>query len=52
MAGEVLSRPERRRRWSAEEKAGILVEVMRPGAKVRILRAGMGSAAAFSTVAA
>jgi len=34
MAGEVLSGPERRRRWSSEEKAVIVSEVMRPGAKV------------------
>jgi transposase len=34
MAGEILSGPERRRRWSWEEKAGIVSEVMRPGAKV------------------
>src|SRR5438067_8641576 len=34
MAGEVLSGPERRRRWSSEEKAGIVAEVMSPGAAV------------------
>jgi transposase len=34
MAGEVLSGPERRRRWSSEEKAGIVSEVMQSGAKV------------------
>jgi transposase len=34
MAGEVLSGPERRRRWSSEEKAGIVAEVMLPGATV------------------
>jgi transposase len=34
MAVEVLSGPERRRRWSSEEKASIVSEVIRPGAKV------------------
>src|SRR6185437_8071286 len=34
MSGEVLSGPERRRRWSSEEKAGIVAEVMLPGATV------------------
>jgi transposase len=34
MAGENLSRPERRRRWSSEEKAGIVAEGMLPGATV------------------
>lgn len=34
MAGEVLSGPERRRRWSAEEKAQIIAEAVLPGAKV------------------
>jgi transposase len=34
MAGELLSGPERRRRWSSEEKAGIVAEVMLPGATV------------------
>jgi transposase len=34
MAGEVLTGPERRRRWSSEEKAGIVGEVVQPGAKV------------------
>ena len=34
MAGEILSGPERRRRWSSEEKAGIVAEVMLPGATV------------------
>lgn len=34
MKGEVLSGPERRRRWSSGEKASIVGEVMLPGAKV------------------
>ena len=34
MAGEILSGPERRRRWSSEEKADIVAEVMLPGATV------------------
>lgn len=34
MAVEVLSGPERRRRWSSEEKAGIVSEVMQSGAKI------------------
>ena len=34
MAGEVLSGPERRRRWGHEEKARLVAEVMVPGAKV------------------
>jgi transposase len=34
MAGEVLSGPERRRRWGAEEKARLVAEAMVPGAKV------------------
>src|ERR1700693_2785050 len=34
MAGEILSGPERRRRWSSEEKAGIVAEVMLAGATV------------------
>lgn len=34
MKGEVLSGPERRRRWSSEEKSSIVGEVMLPGAKV------------------
>lgn len=34
MAGEVLSGPERRRRWSSEEKATIVAEAILPGARV------------------
>jgi transposase len=34
MAGEVLSGPERRRRWGDEEKARLVAEIMMPGAKV------------------
>jgi transposase len=34
MAGEVLSGPERRRRWGREEKARLVSEIMVPGAKV------------------
>ena len=34
MAGEVLSDPERRRRWGSEEKARLVAEAMMPGAKV------------------
>src|SRR6266481_93355 len=34
MKGEVLTGPERRRRWGSEEKAGIVAEAMVPGAKV------------------
>lgn len=32
--GEVLSGPERRRRWNEEEKADIVAETLCPGAKV------------------
>ena len=34
MTGEVLSGPERRRRWGSEEKARLVAEIMVPGAKV------------------
>jgi transposase len=34
MKGEVLTGPERRRRWGSEEKAGIVAETMVLGAKV------------------
>jgi len=34
MRGEVLTGPERRRRWGSEEKAGVVAETMVPGAKV------------------
>ena len=34
MAGEVLSGPERRRRWGNEEKGRLVAEIMVPGAKV------------------
>lgn len=34
MAGEVLSGPERRRRWSSDQKASIVSETARPGASV------------------
>jgi transposase len=34
MTGEVLSGPERRRRWSSEEKTKIIAEAVLPGAKV------------------
>ena len=34
MKGEVLAGPERRRRWSPEEKAGVVAEAMAPHAKV------------------
>jgi transposase len=34
MKGEVLTGPERRRRWGSEEKAGIVAEMTVPGAKV------------------
>ncbi len=34
MAGEVLSGPERRRRWGSEEKARLVAEIMVPDAKV------------------
>jgi transposase len=34
MKGEVLTGPERRRRWGSEEKAGIIAEMTVPGAKV------------------
>jgi transposase len=34
MKGEVLTGPERRRRWGSEEKASIVAEVLVPGAKV------------------
>ena len=43
--GEVLVGPERRRRWSVEEKLGILSEAMAPGALVSAVcrRYGVGS---------
>lgn len=31
--GEILDGPERRRRWSEDEKTAILAELTRPGAK-------------------
>ena len=34
MKTEVLAGPERRRRWSAAEKARVVAEALRPGAKV------------------
>src|SRR5688572_31149154 len=34
MRGEVLVGPERRRRWSEDEKARIIEESLRPGAQV------------------
>jgi transposase len=34
MAGEVLSGPERRRRWGDEEKARLVAEIKVPGVKV------------------
>jgi len=34
MAGEVLSGPERRRRWSSEEKVKIIAEAILPDARV------------------
>jgi transposase len=34
MRGEVLVGPERRRRWSAEEKSRIVEESLRPGARI------------------
>jgi transposase len=34
MKGEVLTGPERRRRWGSEEKAGIVAAMTVPGAKV------------------
>ena len=34
MTGEVLSGPERRRRWGAEEKARLVAEAMMPSAKI------------------
>src|SRR5688572_22589494 len=34
MRGEVLVGPERRRRWSEDEKARIIVESLQPGAQV------------------
>ena len=34
MVGEVLSGPERRRRWSREEKTKLVAEMMLPGANV------------------
>ena len=43
--GEVLVGPERRRRWSVEEKLGILAEAMAPGSLVSAVcrRHGVGS---------
>jgi transposase len=37
MRSEVLSGPERRRRWSAAEKAQLVAEALRPGANVTAL---------------
>ena len=34
MAGEVLADPERRRRWSDEERAEVISEMARPGVKI------------------
>ena len=34
MVSEILSGPERRRRWSSEQKAAIISETARPGASV------------------
>jgi len=34
MVGEIISRVERRRKWSAEEKAKMLTEALEPGATV------------------
>jgi transposase len=34
MVGEIISRVERRRKWSSEEKVKILTEVLEPGATV------------------
>ena len=34
MAGEVLAGPERRRRWSDEERAEVISEMARPGVKI------------------
>ena len=34
MTGEVLSGPERRRRWSSEQKAALVSETAQPGASV------------------
>jgi transposase len=42
MRGEVLVGPERRRRWSAEEKARIIEESLRPGAHVADIARGYG----------
>ena len=32
--GEIISRVERRRKWTAEQKVKILTEVLKPGATV------------------
>jgi len=37
MRGEVLDGPERRRRWSDDEKAEILAELAKPGARIAIV---------------
>jgi len=42
VAGEVLSRPERRRRWSSEEKAKLVAEMVLPGASVTEISRGYG----------
>ena len=34
MRGEILDGPERRRRWSEDEKAEILAELAKPGARI------------------
>jgi transposase len=35
--GEIISRVERRRRWTSEEKLKILTEALEPGAKVSVV---------------
>jgi transposase len=42
MAVEIISRVERRRRWTSEQKAKILTEALQPGAKVSAVADGNG----------
>ena len=46
---EVTMRPERRRRWSSEEKLRIVRETLRPGAVARLLPIGMALGPGCST---
>ena len=45
MQAEVLSAPERRRRWSVDQKVAMVAEMMRPGARASLVarRHGIGT---------